>query len=227
MKSADGGLSFNRLREPEWLSALPHPGTEPFVMIEIVLHSWQCSWWISGRERPLADGVGIEGGAVMIERPQPTRQFVRERDGGFVVALALLQVERPGLQGIEWLAGASSQGRRAQHRAATVDKQGAQVAVAALGDLSEPPLLAGRMFAGHQAQPGGQVDLPPILVPAATPWGPGSRACRSGWWIGGGALWADRRGGAARLPWIEDLRRTRRTSDTAFPPTTAGGGMGR
>ena len=95
MKSADGGLSFNRLREPEWLSALPHPGTEPFVMIEIVLHSWQCSWWISGRERPPADGVGIEGGAVVIERPQPAREFVRQCDRGFVVALALLQIERP------------------------------------------------------------------------------------------------------------------------------------
>jgi hypothetical protein len=41
MKSAGGGLSFKRLREPELLSALPHPGTEPFVMIEIVVHSWQ------------------------------------------------------------------------------------------------------------------------------------------------------------------------------------------
>ena len=41
MKSAGGGLSFKRLLEPELLSALPHPGTEPFVMIEIVVHSWQ------------------------------------------------------------------------------------------------------------------------------------------------------------------------------------------
>jgi len=41
--------------------------------------------------------VRIEGGAVVIERPQPSRQLVRQRDRRLVVALPLLQVERPGL----------------------------------------------------------------------------------------------------------------------------------
>jgi len=37
MRSAGWGLSFKRRRAPELLSALSSPGTEPFVMIEIVL----------------------------------------------------------------------------------------------------------------------------------------------------------------------------------------------
>lgn len=38
MKSADWGLSFKRRRAPALLSALPNPGTEPFVMMQIVVH---------------------------------------------------------------------------------------------------------------------------------------------------------------------------------------------
>lgn len=37
-----------------------------------------------------------------------------------------------------------------------MDAQGAQVAVAALGDHAQAPLLAGRVFARHQPEPGGQ-----------------------------------------------------------------------
>ena len=40
MESAGRGLSFKRRHAPELLSALPNPGTEPFVMIEIAVHSW-------------------------------------------------------------------------------------------------------------------------------------------------------------------------------------------
>ena len=75
----------------------------------------------------MAEVVGIEGGTVVIERPQATCQLVRQRDCGLVVPLALLQFECPGLQGIERLAGASSQAGRAEHGAAAVDEQGAQV----------------------------------------------------------------------------------------------------
>ena len=36
-----GAYRSKRLREPKLSSALPNPGTEPFVMIEIVVHSWR------------------------------------------------------------------------------------------------------------------------------------------------------------------------------------------
>ena len=53
--------------------------------------------------RPHADVIGVEGGVVMLHRPQPPREFVGERDGSLVVTDALLQRQHPGLQSVERL----------------------------------------------------------------------------------------------------------------------------
>src|SRR5690606_39574211 len=85
------------------------------------------------------------------------RQLVGQGHGRLVVALALLQLQCPSLKRVEWPTGSLAHRGGSQDRAPAVDQQRAQVAVAALGDLPQPPLLARGMLAWHQAQPRRQV----------------------------------------------------------------------
>lgn len=105
----------------------------------------------------VADVAGVEGGAVVVERPKPARQLVGQGHGGPVVSLALRQIQRPGLQPVQRLAGASSRQGRTQDGTASVDEQGPQVCIAALGDPAQASMVSRRVFAGHQPNPRGQV----------------------------------------------------------------------
>ena len=53
--------------------------------------------------RTLADVVGIEAGAVMLDGPKPAGELVGQGHGGLVVALPLLHVDGPCLQWIQSL----------------------------------------------------------------------------------------------------------------------------
>ena len=94
--------------------------------------------------------VGIEAGTVVLDGPKPAGEFVGQPDGSLVVALPLLQIQRPDLQWIQRLPASLFHARRLQHGACTVDQQGAQVGVAAPGD----PALARSAVAVIRPMPG-------------------------------------------------------------------------
>ena len=62
-------------------------------------------------------------------------------------------LQRPPVQAGQRLAGAPTASRGQHHRAATVDQQALQVAVAAFADVSESPVVAARVFARRQPDP--------------------------------------------------------------------------
>lgn len=45
----------------------------------------------------VADVVGVEGGAMVVKCPESAGELVGQGDGSFVVALALREIERPGV----------------------------------------------------------------------------------------------------------------------------------
>lgn len=100
------------------------------------------SWLLLTGLRALTDVVGIEAGTVMLDGPQPAGEFVGQRHGSLVVALPLLQVERPGLHWIQRLPAPLLHARGLQHGACAVDQQGAQVGVAASGDPPQASVRA-------------------------------------------------------------------------------------
>ncbi len=104
-----------------------------------------------------AEVVGVEGLAVMVGGPKAPDGLVGEGDGGLVVADAVGQVDYPGLCSVEDLAlfeGAPGGGER---RSGAMDEQGAQIAVAALGDASQAPGIAAGVLARREAEGAGEV----------------------------------------------------------------------
>ena len=94
-----------------------------------------------------ADVIRIEHRTVMFHGPEPSRKFVGERHGGFVVTNTLLRCQRPGLQSRQWLVALFADTRSARGSTRTVDKQHAQITITASTDATQSPLRSGRMLA--------------------------------------------------------------------------------
>src|SRR5690606_27700365 len=106
----------------------------------------------------VADVVGVEGGAVVVDGPESTGELVGQCHGGLVVALALGKFQCPGLEWIQWLAGALSHQGRAQDGSAAVNEQSTQVGVASFGDAAQSSLVSGGTLTRDQPDPCGQVS---------------------------------------------------------------------
>lgn len=89
-----------------------------------------------------AEVVGVEGLSVMVGGPKASSGLVGECDGGFVVSDAVGQGDRPGLRAIEDFALLEDAPCGGECGSFAVDEQGAQVAVAALGDAAQAPGIA-------------------------------------------------------------------------------------
>ena len=150
--------TFNRPWVARRVIGLIVPGTDTFA-IDVSLGQRRKG----SVRRGCADVVGIETRAVMFGGPKASYGLVGECDGGLVVADPCGEGQCPRLRAIERTGLSVSDLRAAQYPSGAVDQQGAQAAVAALGDLAQPSLMAGRVFDG-------------LLSPSSAP-RPPSRGC--------------------------------------------------
>lgn len=104
-----------------------------------------------------ADVFGVEARDVMFGSPEPSGHLVGQRHGGFVVAFALGQRQRPLLGAIQRLPAFSGSVCGDQRRACAVDQQGAQVHIPPLGDAPKLARAAARILTRRQAQRTGKV----------------------------------------------------------------------
>lgn len=86
-------------------------------------------------------------------RPHDPRQFVGQRDSGFVMPAALFQFDGPFLQAGKGFAGFCLPPGSHQSRPRPVDQQGAQVGAALFGDAAEETAVATAAFAWGDPQP--------------------------------------------------------------------------
>lgn len=94
-------------------------------------------------------------------RPHDLRQFVGQRDSGFVMPAELFQFDRPFLQAAKGFAGFRLAFGSHQSRPCPVDQQGAQVGTALFGDAAEETAVATVAFAW-----GDLCTLTPGIVPS-------------------------------------------------------------
>ena len=100
-------------------------------------------------------------------------ELVGERANSFVAMGSRLHGERPGAQWIERSMAALRDGGSLQHGACAMRQQHAQVPIAALADAPEMTRVAGRLFFGCEAEPGGEVsgvlEMRDIAVAVSSP----------------------------------------------------------
>ena len=104
-----------------------------------------------------AEVVGVECLSVMVGGPKAPGGLVGECDGGFVVSDAVGQGDRPGLRAIEDSALLEDAPGGGECGSGAMDEQGAQVAVALLGDAAEASGIAAGVLAGREAEGAGEV----------------------------------------------------------------------
>ena len=104
----------------------------------VIRSNAQQSLW-QGRSR----GDGDERGVAGPDGPDQPGELIGHRDDGQVEVAPVAHLQRPPVQAGQRLTGAPAACRGQHHRAAPVNQQASQVAVAAFADMSEscrPPL---------------------------------------------------------------------------------------